>query len=56
MLHLSLKQVIFIKGFWEKHSRIFLHIVDFNGDHRVEGPNFKFHAASKGLYMISAKE
>ncbi len=40
--------------FWGKYSRIFLHIVDFNGSQQVEGPNCSFNATSKGckpLYM-----
>jgi len=37
-----------IKIFAGKHSRIFLHIVDFNGFQQVVGPNCCFSAASKG--------
>jgi len=37
-----------MKVFEEKHSRILLHIVDFNGVQRFEGPNCSFNAASKG--------
>ncbi len=36
------------KGFWWKHSRIFLHIVYFNGLQTVEGQNDNLSAASKG--------
>ncbi len=34
------------ESFWGKYSRNFLHIVDFNGSQRVEGPNCSFNAAS----------
>ncbi len=36
------------KDFWWKHSRIFIHIVSFNGLQMVEGQNDSFSAASKG--------
>ncbi len=36
------------KGFWWKHSRIFIHIVSFNGLQTVEGQNYSLSAASKG--------
>ncbi len=36
------------KSFWLKHSRIFIHIVNFNGLQTVEGQNYSFSAASKG--------
>ncbi len=36
------------QGFWWIHSRIFLHIVNFNGLQMVEGQNNSFSAASKG--------
>ncbi len=41
-----------VEGFWGKHSMIFLHVVDFNWDQKVEGPNCSF----KGLYTVRAKE
>ncbi len=34
--------------FEENIPGFFLHIVDFNGDQWVEGPNGSFNAASKG--------
>jgi len=37
------------EGFWWKHSGIFLHIMDFNGNQPVQGPNESFSAASKGF-------
>ncbi len=36
------------KGFWGKHSRIFLHIVDFNGNQQAEDPHCSLNGASKG--------
>ncbi len=33
---------------FEENSRMFLHIVDFKGDQRVEGPNCSFTEASRG--------
>ncbi len=35
-------------NFWWKHSRIFIHIVSFNGLQTVEGQNYSLSAASKG--------
>jgi len=37
------------RNFWWKHSRIFLHIMDFNGVQTVQGSNESFSAASKGF-------
>ncbi len=36
------------KVFGWKHSRIFIHLVSFNGLQTVEGQNDSFSAASKG--------
>ncbi len=36
-------------GFWGKHSRIVIHIVDFNGDQCVEGLSYRFSAASNAV-------
>ncbi len=36
------------EGFWWKHSRIYIHIVSFNGLQMVEDQNYSFSAASKG--------
>ncbi len=35
------------EGFWWKHSKICIHIVNFNGLQTVEGQNDSFSAASK---------
>jgi len=32
------------KGFWWKHSRIFLHIMHFTGNQTVQGPKASFSA------------
>ncbi len=47
------------EGFWGKHSRIFPHIVDFNGGQRVEGPNCSskgsLHHPSRGKRDLSSE-
>ncbi len=37
------------EGFWWKHSRIYIHIVSFNGLQMVEYHNYSFSAASKAI-------
>ncbi len=41
-------QLIRNEGFWWKHSRICIHIVNFNGLQTVEVQNDSFSAASNG--------
>ncbi len=36
------------EGFWWKHSRMYIHIVSFNGLQTVEGQHYSFSVASKG--------